>query len=94
MKGAKLERAFLACVLINGYLQQYPVGHSLHVILSDKNYGKRTALFCADYAKKENDNLGFVIATLLSKFSESQQQRIVETPNEIIEAYLEQCAQP
>ena len=83
-KDIKFQKAYLLIHVIEKYLERYPTGGNLHIVLDDGNFGADSVKFCLEYAKQHNDYWGQVIALHFLDFSEDEIQQIVDRPWEIM----------
>lgn len=60
--------------VIQAYWQRHVTGGSLHIVLDDGNWNRRSIDFCAGFAKERSDFVGEAIAKLL-----------LQAPDEVIQ---------
>ena len=51
-------------------------GGSLHIVLDDGNLDNKDILFCREWAEKENDADGVVLADVLLSMSKTQRKKL------------------
>lgn len=56
-------------------------GGSLHIVLDDGNLKDEDILFCREWAKKEKDEDGVVLADLILSLSKTQRRKLYYGPN-------------
>jgi hypothetical protein len=62
--------------LVRAYMERYPVGHSLHIVLADGNIERGHIESCLARAKARNDPEGERIAALMLRMSWTQRRKL------------------
>ena len=82
-KPTKIQKAYLAVILLDEYSKLTICGGCLHAIIDDGNYNNYHVNDGLEYAIEKNDFFGQTIARLLLDFTEDERQEIIEEPLKI-----------
>ncbi len=78
-KKDKLQRMWMACVLIEEYIAtNYGCGGNLHIILDDGNYRDADVNLCHVTSTEKGDVFGMNICQILGSMKEEERRAIVE----------------
>tara|TARA_Y100000310_G_C20033783_1_gene512962 strand:- start:39 stop:302 length:264 start_codon:yes stop_codon:yes gene_type:complete len=76
------KKEYLLKALISAYLDVYPVGGNLHIILEDGNVDADSINHCLGSSVVRGDHYGMLICSKLFEYSEEERKRIAWGENE------------